>query len=189
MNIGKRAILPLLASGGMAAALFGGGAVHTAFTSSGSGTLSANTAKIGTAVSGNVALSNAVPGDLGPTSAVTVTNNGSTPETLAVSLAPTGNPSQNNTALDQYVEVYFNGAAIGNLATLEADYGTGHAATIPGANLAAGGSVSYKIALGLDQNAPNSVADSFTEAVFTVTGTATTDPASGNTAGGDNING
>lgn len=85
--------------------------------------------------------------------------------------------------------MYFDGNAIGNLATLEADYGTGHAATIAGANLAAGGSVSYKIALGLDQNAPNSVAASFTEAVFAVTGTATTDPASGNTAGGDSING
>lgn len=188
MNISKRAIVPLLASGGMAAALFGGGAVHTAFTSSGSGTLSANTAKIGTAVSGNVALSNAVPGDLGTASTVTVTNNGSTPETLAVSLAPTSNPSQNNTTLDQYVEVYFGGSPIGSLATLEADYGTGHAVTIPGVSLAAnGGSASYQVALGLDENAPNTVADSSTEAVFTVTGTATTDAASGNTAGGDTI--
>ena len=45
MNI-KHAILPLVATGGIAAALFGGTAVSTAFTSNTQGTMGAGAAKV-----------------------------------------------------------------------------------------------------------------------------------------------
>lgn len=183
MFISKRAVMPLLASGGVAAALFGGAAVHTAFTSSGSSTLNASTATIGTHVSGTVSIANAVPGDLGPVQNVTITNSGSTPETLAVQVAPT--TGEDNATLDPYVDVFVSPVGgtpsyVGTLAQLESE-----TKTPVSLNKTVGpdAQAKYVVQLGLSKTATDAEAGLKTSATFTITGTATTDTASGNTGG------
>lgn len=167
MNV-KKAILPLMAVGGVAAALFGGGAVHTAFTSIATGTLNASTASIGTLLAnGTVTLANAVPGDTGPTSSVTVTNQGSTPESLAVTFGTGSNPG-----LDSVVDVIWDGSDVGTLASLN-----GASLALQGAVLQAGGStgdsLTVPVALMLETSATDADANGSDSVSFTITGTAT----------------
>ncbi len=166
MNI-KKTVLPLMAVGGVAAALFGGASVQTAFTSTASGTLKASTASIGTVLAdGTVTLANAVPGDTGPTSSVTITNQGSTPETLAVTFGTGTNPG-----LDSVVDVIWNGSDIGSLASLaNVSVALQASALQPGGT--SGDSLTVPVALMLDTSATNADANSSDAVTFTITGTA-----------------
>jgi hypothetical protein len=169
----KKSILPLVAAGGVAAALFGGGAVHTAFTSTATGTLNASTASIGTVLAdGNVTLANAVPGDTGPVSNVTVTNQGSTPETLDVTFGTGSNPG-----LDSVVDVIWDGTDVGSLTSFN-----GASLALQGSTLQASGStgdsLTVPVALMLETSATDADANASDTVSFTVTGTA----ASANTA-------
>jgi archaellum component FlaF (FlaF/FlaG flagellin family) len=173
----NRTVLPLVATGGVAAVLFGGAAVHTAFTSSATGSFHAATARVGTQLTnGTVSLTNAVPGDVGPTSNVTITNNGSTPETISV-----GFGAGSNAALDKVVDVIWDGQDAGSIASL-----ANTAFPLSNATLAAkgapGDSVTIPVALMLESTADDSVDNAASDVVsFTVTGTATS--AAGNTGG------
>ncbi len=164
----KKTILPLIAVGGVAAALFGGGAVQTAFTSTATGSFNASTASIGTVLAdGTVTLANAVPGDTGPTSSVTITNQGSTPEALAVTFGTGSNPG-----LDSVVDVIWDGTDVGSLASL-----TTASLALQGSSLqaagSAGDSVTVPVALMLDTSATDDDANGSDTVSFTVTGTAT----------------
>jgi hypothetical protein len=164
----RRTILPLIAAGGAAAALLGGGAVQTAFTSTATGTLNASTANIGTVLAnGTVTLANAVPGDTGPTSNVTITNQGSSPEALAVTFGAGSNPG-----LDSVVDVMWDGSDIGSLASL-----ANVSFALQGLALQAGGStgdsLTVPVALMLDTSATDADANGSDSVSFTVTGTAT----------------
>jgi hypothetical protein len=173
----KRTVLPLAATSAVAAVLFGGTAVHTAFTSSARGSLRASTARVGTQLTnGTVSLTNAVPGDTGPTSNVTITNNGSTPETISV-----GFGAGSNAALDQVVDVIWDGQDAGSIASLaNTSFPLGESTLA--AKGATGDSITIPVALMLDSTADNSVINAASDIVsLTVTGTATS--AAGNTGG------
>jgi hypothetical protein len=179
----KKTILPLIAVGGVAAALFGGGAVQTAFTSTATGTLNASTASIGTVLAnGTVTLANAVPGDTGPTSSVTVTNQGSTPEALAVTFGTGSNPG-----LDSVVDIIWDGTDVGSLASLN-----NASLALQGAVLQAGGStgdsLTVPVALMLDTSATDADANGSDTVSFTVTGTATSASTATQTNGVGNWN-
>jgi hypothetical protein len=173
MNV-KKTVLPLIAVGGVAAALFGGASVQTAFTSTASGSLNASTASIGTVLAnGTVTLANAVPGDTGATSSVTITNQGSTPEALAVTFG-----SGSNAGLDAVVDVIWDGTDIGSLASLaNVSFALGGSSLEPGGS--SGDSLTVPVALMLDTSATDADANGSDSVSFTITGTAT----SANSAG------
>jgi hypothetical protein len=170
----KKTVLPLIAAGGVAAALFGGASVQTAFTSTATGTLNASTARIGTVLAnGVVTLANAVPGDTGPTSSVTITNAGSSPETLAVTFGTGSDPS-----LDSVIDVIWNGTDIGTLASLaNTSFALqGNALQPEGSS---GDSLTVPVALMLDTTATNAEASGADAVSFTITGTATSTSSCG----------
>jgi hypothetical protein len=163
-----KTILPLIAAGGVAAALFGGAPVQTAFTSAASGTLNASTANIGTVLTnGSVTLANAIPGETGPTSSVTITNNGSTNEALGVTFGPGSNP-----VLDSVVDVIWDGSDIGSLSSL-----ANESFALQGSILRPGGStgdsLTVPVALRLEPTATDAEANDSDTVSFTITGTAT----------------
>ncbi|MCL2396146.1 MAG: hypothetical protein FWC87_15860 [Acidimicrobiaceae bacterium] len=181
-----RNVIALAATGGVAAALFGGAAVNTAFTSSATGTVNASTASIGTQLTnGKVSLTNAVPGETGPVSQVTITNQGSTPVTVSIAFG-TGS----NAALDSVVDIIWNGQDAGSLANLANENFplSGNASTNQ-AELAANGqpgdSITIPVALMLESSADDNVANGSSDIVsYTITGTATTDTSTvGNPVG------
>jgi hypothetical protein len=161
----KRAVIALGITGAATAALFGGSAVSTAFTSSSSGNFHADVARSAIGTSGTVSLGNAAPGDLGPATTVHVGNQGSTPESLSITLTG-GNP-----ALNPFIDVFVGGQYVGNLATLESATAGGISlhTTIP----VGGPDYTASVALGLNQSADNSVEGMGTDVTYTVTGTAT----------------
>jgi hypothetical protein len=174
----RRIALPLMATGGVAAALFGGGAVHTAFTSSASGTLDASTASIGTTLAhGTISLSNALPGDEGDPSSVTITNHGSTYETLSMVI-----DSGNNPALDNVVDLIWDGTDVGSLASLANQDQLSSTATLA-PHGQTGDSITMPLALELESTAGNDVAGQSDSISYTVTGTATAQPPAGSTGG------
>jgi hypothetical protein len=172
-----RSFFALAATGGVAAALFGGAAVHTAFTSSATGTINASTASIGTQLTnGTVSLTNAIPGETGPVSQVTITNEGSTPVTVSITFG-TGS----NAALDSVVDIIWNNQDVGSIANLanESFPLTGNSSSNQ-AELAANGqpndSITIPVALMLESSADDNVANGSSDTVsYTITGTATTD--------------
>jgi hypothetical protein len=174
----RRTILPLVATGGLAAALFGGNAVHTAFTSTATGTINASTASIGTKITdGTVTLTNAIPGDIGPTSNVTITNQGSTPETLSVLFG-----AGSNVNLDQVVDVYWNGVDVGSISSIDntnLSLGTNILSAKGGANASA----TIPVWLELEAGATDTVANGSDVVSFTITGTATDAQQNGGTIG------
>jgi hypothetical protein len=180
MNI-KRAILPLVATGGLGVALFGGAAVSTAWTGADHGNVNVSTASVGTSAPATVSLTNALPGDESPGTQWIVTNQGSTPADEVVTVAP---GTTDSPTLDKYVDVFVSGQDIGTVAQLEAGNGTPLVGPNENNRFAAGESRTYTIVLGLASNAPQSVAGQSTSAVFTTTGT----PVSVNNNGTDSNN-
>jgi hypothetical protein len=164
----SRIVLGLTATGGVAAALFGGGVVNTAFTSTATGTLNASTASIGTTLTdGTISLSNAIPGVAGATQKITVTNQGSTPELISVKFGAGSNPT-----LDDLVNINWDEADVGTLGSL----GGGSVTLNDGDTLAPDGqpgdSVTIPVYLELDSSAGDSVANSSDTVSYTITGTA-----------------
>lgn len=165
----KQFLLPLIGVGGITAALFGGGAVQTAFTSTATGTLKAGTASIGTTLAdGTVTLANAIPGDTGPTSNITISNKGSTPETISIAFGTGSNP-----ALDALVDVIWNGTDAGPLSTLQSAGSISLDDAVLGAKGSGTDSVTIPVALMLESSADDTVANSSDSVSFTITGTAT----------------
>jgi len=174
-----RVILPVAATAAVGVALFGGGAVDTAFTSTATGTLKASTASIGTKIaSGTVTLANAIPGTTGPTSDVTITNQGSTPETISVSFGAGSNPN-----LDGVVDVIWDGQDIGTFASLAGGAVTFESGTTLAAKGDSGDSVTIPVALELDSTAGDSAANTADTISYTVTGTAAADGGNGGNGG------
>jgi hypothetical protein len=169
----KHAVFSIIATGGVAAALFGGAAVQTAFTSTATGTLKASTASIGTLLAGGtVTLANAVPGDTGPTSSVTVTNQGSTPETISVAFGAGSNPG-----LDSVVDVIWDGTDAGSLASLAQSQSLSLGAAVLQPNGSPADSVTIPVALMLEASADDTEANASDSVSFTITGTATSTQA------------
>jgi hypothetical protein len=164
----SRIVLSLAATGGVAAALFGGGVVNTAFTSTASGSISASTASIGTTLTdGTISLSNAIPGVAGPTQNITVTNQGSTPELISVKFGTGSNPT-----LDNLVDVNWDGNDVGTLGSLGGASGTLDDGHTLAPNGQPGDSITIPVYLELESSADDSVANSSDTISYTITGTA-----------------
>jgi hypothetical protein len=83
----KRIVIASAAAAGIAGVAFGGQAVSTAFTSSSSGHVHANSASIAHGYqTGDLTLDNAIPGDSGPSTTIGFTNDGSTAVHLVLTI-------------------------------------------------------------------------------------------------------
>jgi len=155
----------------VAAVAFGGSTVSTAWTQSSAGSLHAGTARVDNAfTTGDLVLSNALPGDHGPTATIAYTNHGSTAEHLVFTVDPSGAALG---PLAHYLEVNLGALGVARLDQLPATIDLG--LLDPGQTLSL-----PNVSLTLATDTPNSAAGQVVEATYTLTATAAHDPADPN---------
>ena len=160
----KHLVVAAAATGGIAAVAFGGSAVSTAFTEASSGTVQAQAATFSNDFkTGDISLSNAVPGDSSQPIDVTYTNNGSHSVALTISLAANG-PAE----LAPYLHLLIDSkdyGALGNI-TDGKSYPLGTVAPN-------GGKVTFhNVELQLPSGTVNAAAGKSFDATYTMTATA-----------------
>jgi hypothetical protein len=167
MNL-KRTFAATVATGAVALMAFGGSPVSTAFTTSGTGAVSAQTATVsGFFENLNIALpANAIPGDT-VTQAVKYHNNGSNPMALTITLGHAVTSGSNAAALAQKATLTIPGVGTFQLSQIPTS------GTFSLGSVAPGQEFSQNVTLTLPPTADNTVSGASYSLPFTLTATAT----------------